>query len=188
MPQEQPKSLDGADQFERWLLEAPEPDLQECIDTSLQSFSTPSLSIELLRECKARIDARLAAEPDKKVFCMSDPHEVRLNYWRTIAERLEAEINFRCARLAQNATKRLVKNPVRPGAGKEPAVAARRTVVRQNPGLPGKELCELLDHKGIHLPKRWPEAGFKTWVEAWRERQRQIQVIFSKDRNSSSVS
>ena len=186
MPQEQPENSEReADHFERWLLEAPESELQECIDTSLQSFSTPVLSLELLRECKARIDARLAAEPDKTVVCMSDPHEVRLRYWCTIAERLEAEINFRCMRLAQNASVRLVKNPGRPGAAKDPAVAARRTIVRQNVGLSCKDLCALLDREGISLPIPWREAGLKTWVEASHTRQRQIQVIFSKDRKSS---
>ena len=182
-PEDPETNADLFDLFDRWLLDAPESELQELIDNSPHWFSTQPL--EVLREYKARVDARLAAEPDKKVFSMSDPHEVRLLYWDKIADRLEAEINYRSLRSVASTSGGNAGTRVHPGAKEDPTVAARRTIVRQNPGLPDKELCQLLDHEGIRLPKDWPEAGFKTWTEAYRSRNRRIHVIFSKDRTSS---
>lgn len=169
--------------FRRFLIEASESELQELIDDAPQLFSNQPLA--LLRELKALVDARLGAEPDTKVFSLSDTHVVRLRCWDRIADRLEAEIKWRSGGSAPNASGRLAESPARPGAEREHAVAARRTIVRQNPGVPHKELCKLLDHESIRLPKRWPEEGFRTWTDAWRTRRRRIHVIFSKDRKPS---
>ena len=179
-PQQPEDSEIDMSEFGRMLLDASESDLQEVVDAALRLFSTPK--VELLRECKALVDARLAAEPESRVFSISDPHVIRLRQWREISERLAAEINFRSGRSTKNASVRLAENPVRPGALRDPAVAARRTVVRQNTSIPDKELCDLLDRAAIRPPRRWLEAGFPTWAEAWRTRQRQIHEIFSKDR------
>ena len=75
-------------------------------------------------------------------------------------------------------------NPSRSGAQKDHRVSARRTFVRQNWDVPDQELCEMLDREKIALPKRYSEAGYKTWLDAWRERKSRIQVIFSTDRYS----
>jgi hypothetical protein len=179
-PQQPEDSEIDMSEFGRMLLDASESELQEVVDEALRLFSTPR--IELLRECKALVDARLAAEPESRVFSISNPHVIRLRQWREVSERLAAEINFRSGRSTKNASVRLAENPVRPGAQKDPAVAARRTLVRQNAGIPDKELCDLLDREEIRPPRSWQEAGSPTWVGAWRTRQRQIHVIFSKDR------
>jgi hypothetical protein len=94
MSDDQPESFNAdADQFERWLLVETESGFQEFIEQALSLLAhfTP----ELLCECKSRVDARLAAEPDTNVFSVSDPHIVRVVYWHRIADSLQAEINIR---------------------------------------------------------------------------------------------
>jgi hypothetical protein len=164
--------------FDRGLIEDPLAELEEFIAGAPQLLSTKPL--EFLRDCKARVDARLNAEPVRRVY-MGRPHEIRVIRWREIADRLEAEINWRTARETQNASGHHRK-ALRRGAQKEPAVAARRTIVRQNAEVTDKELCQILDRENIALPRRWEGAGFKTWSTAWTARQREIHVIFSKDR------
>jgi hypothetical protein len=139
----------------------------------------------LLHECKLRVDARLAAEPDTNVFSTSDSHIVRVVNWHRISDRLQAEINIRSTKSAASTSGKAALNAVRPGAKEDPVVAARRVIVRQNDDLSDKDLCAVLDREKIGVPTDWHQDGFKTWVEAWRARQRRIHVIFSKDRSSS---
>jgi SRSO17 transposase len=169
--------------YDRLLIESSTDDLRLIIDEAPKLFSTKSLAS--LQAFKYAVDARLTAEPETRAFSMSDPHEIRLRYWRDIADRLQAEISWRSRQANQNASTPAGQNPSRPGAGKEPAVAARRTIVRKNRGIPDEELCEYLDREETRLPKGWHEAGFKTWREAWHSRRRHIHVIFSKDRKVS---
>jgi hypothetical protein len=169
--------------FDCWLLEAEPSEFEEFLAEAPKFLKTKPM--EFVRDCKARVDARIAAEPDKKVFSMSGPHEVRLLYWDKIAERFQAEINLRSIRPVQSVSAQPVEHSTRPGAQKDHVVAARRTIVRQNPGITDKELCQILDRKNIALPKGWPEAGLKTWSEAWCTRRRNIHVIFAKNRKPS---
>jgi hypothetical protein len=170
MPDKQPETPETdaelVEHFDRWLVEASPSDFEEFITQAPQGFRTKSL--EFLRELKARVDARLAAEPVNWVFSMSDPHEIRVSYWYKIADRFEAEINFHSIVSPQDASGSVADKPFRPGAERQPMVAARRIIVLQNHGISDHELCELLDRERIPPPKGWPEAGFKTWVDAYR--------------------
>jgi hypothetical protein len=85
--------------FDRWLVEADEFEFEAFLAQTPKEFSR--FSFELLRECKARVDARLAAEPETRVFSISDPHVVRLRYWYKIADRFAAEINLRSGKSAK---------------------------------------------------------------------------------------
>jgi hypothetical protein len=182
--QEQPEDLETrASLFGRLLIEGTESELQEFIAVAEQELSTQPM--ELLVRCKVLVDARLAAEPERKITYMDDPHQIRVRYWNTIADRLGAEIKFRTAGSSQNAPTRRGKNKARRGPEKDPAVAGRRLLVQQNADLSAKELCELLDRERILPPPDWQLAGLNTWVEAWRKRKSNVQVIFSKDRKQS---
>ena len=102
MPHQQPETpMTDGERFDDWLIKATEHEFEEFVAEGPKEFST--LPLELLRECKARVDARIAAEPETRVFSISDSHVVRLRYWDKIADRLEAEINWRSQKSA-NAT------------------------------------------------------------------------------------
>jgi hypothetical protein len=188
--QRQPElpEIDG-DGFDIWLIQAGLEELEEFIVEAPQALSAKP--VDFLRDFKARVDARLAAEPHKRVFSGSDPHEIRVFLWMRIAERFDAEINWRTARSTEGMPEQLedrkvraaVHNkPSRSGAQKDHWVAARRIIVCQNRGVPDQELCEILDREKIPLPKDWLDDGYKTWLDAWRERKSNIQVLFSKHR------
>lgn len=100
MPHQQPEtSKTDGERFDDWLIKATEHEFEEFVAEGPKEFST--LPLELLRECKARVDARIVAEPETRVFSISDPHVVRLRYWNKIADRLEAEINWRSSKIAK---------------------------------------------------------------------------------------
>jgi hypothetical protein len=40
-------------------------------------------------------------------------------------------------------------------------VAKRRDIVRSNPNLSARELCELFDHRQVPVPRRWKDAGIE---------------------------
>jgi hypothetical protein len=162
------------DSFDPWLLEAPVAEFQEFIDR------LHTLSDELLNECKSRIDARLAAEPQTHVFSLGDRNIIREHWWNHISDRLGAELKFRHS-VSKGPTKTIGKTSV-PGARLDHVAASRRVLVQNNPDLSARELGELLDREKIDVPAKWKIAGTKTWVEAWPTREKQIQVIFSKDR------
>lgn len=181
MDDEQPESTETlGEAFDRWLIEEPLEKLESFIEEAPQLLSSkPLKSLEFLRDCKARVDARLAAEPETKVFSMS--HRIRC--WAEISERFEAEINWRTTQATQIASVQ-DKKVLRSGAQKDHTVAARRVVVRQNGDVSDQELCEILDREHIALPRDWQNGDLKGWSDAWRERKSRIQVIFSKDRTS----
>jgi hypothetical protein len=185
MSQRKPDGTElDAELFDQGLIKEPLDALEQLIDELPQVLA--DMPLEFLLDCKRRVDARIDAEPNQEAFNMSDPHGRRLRCWVDIRDRLVAETNWQRSKPSkESSSTQGDKKSLRPGAEKQHPVSARRTIVKQNPGIPGKELCEILDRESIRLPKRWAEAGFKTWVEAWREREQQIQVIFSKDRRSS---
>jgi hypothetical protein len=185
MSQQRPDGPDlDAELLDQGLVKESIGELEQFIDDLPQALADKPL--EFLLDCKRRVDARIDAEPNKAVFNMSSPHGRRVRCWLDIRDRLVAEINWQRSQQAkESASRPRDKKSLRPGAEKQHAVSARRTIVKQNRGVPDKELCEILDREFIRLPKGWTEAGFKTWVEAWREREQKIHVIFSKDRHSS---
>jgi hypothetical protein len=94
-------------EFDRILIEAPLAELEEFIAEAPQLLALsarPPKSLEFLRNCKARVDARLSAEQEQNVFSMSDPHQIRIRCWEDIAGRFEAEINFRSGKSPQSQT------------------------------------------------------------------------------------
>jgi hypothetical protein len=179
MPDE-PSEMPLLEAFDHWLVEASPSDFEDFISQAPQRLR--HMTPELLREHKAWVDARLTAEPESRVFG-GEPHDIRVGYWGRIADRFQAEINWRNAQTTQIASAR-DKKALRPGAQKDHTVAARRVIVRQNLDVSDREVCEILDRERISLPKDWPDDGYKTWLAAWDERKERIQVIFSKDRKS----
>jgi len=62
-------------------------------------------------------------------------------------------------------------------------VAKRRAIVRSNPNLSSRELCELFDHRRVPVPTRWKDADIEWWMKAYQSRFRgRVRVIISKDR------
>ncbi len=69
---EEPET-DG-DLFDRLLIEATESEFEYFTAEAPQLLRTKSLDV--LRDFKARVEARLAAEPIKSFVNMNDPHEI----------------------------------------------------------------------------------------------------------------
>ncbi|SPE32001.1 hypothetical protein SBA2_650007 [Acidobacteriia bacterium SbA2] len=68
-------------------------------------------------------------------------------------------------------------------------VAKRRAIVRSNPNLNARELCELFDHRQVPVPTGWKDADFEWWTKAYQSRFRgRVRAIISKDRVSRSSS
>jgi hypothetical protein len=63
-----------------------------------------------------------------------------------------------------------------------PEIARRVALICCNPNVPAKEICEILDREKETLPVKWRAAGFKSWVQAYRDRnyRGRIQTLFSK--------
>jgi len=166
-----------AELFDRWLIEAPTSEFEEFIADAPRLLGTKDL--EFLRRCKAQVNARLAAEPNKTVFSLADPHEIRVNCWYQIDERLEAEINFRTGR--SNA-KVAASQSTRSG---DPEVAKRRSIVKGNCTKSAKELCKLFDFQGVPLPSNWEdEFSVKSWKEAYLNKNltHAIQSLIGRDK------
>jgi hypothetical protein len=66
----------------------------------------------------------------------------------------------------------------------DPEVAKRRALVRSNPNVPAHEMCEVLDTYGVALPRRYLEAGFRSWRKAYLSKQHRgrIDTLISKDK------
>jgi hypothetical protein len=140
--------------FDRWLIEALPADFEEFLAEAPQLLAKKP--VEFLRDCKARVDARLAAEPEKNVFSISGPHEVRLLYWDKIADRLEAEINWLSGKSADTAG-----NSVRSTRGGDPEVAKRRSIVKANRAKSAEELCKRFDFDSV---RRGPAAASRARI------------------------
>jgi len=100
MSDNQPETLPSGEEFDSWLMGATLDELEEFIREAPQGLSDRRLPQEFLQDCKARVDARLAAEPESTVLTMSDPHQMRILCWEQIAERFQAEIKFRSGKAA----------------------------------------------------------------------------------------
>ncbi len=62
-------------------------------------------------------------------------------------------------------------------------VAKRRAIVRSNPNLSARELCELFDHRQVPVPTRWKDAEIEWWTKAYQSRFRgRVRSIISQDR------
>ena len=159
--------------FDRLLIEAPTSEFEEFIANAPDWLRTKSM--EFLRECKTRVDARIAAEPNKMVFSLANPHEVRVNCWYQIAERLEAEITFRTGKSNAKVAALL---STRSG---DPEIAKRRSIVKANRTKSAKELRKLFDFQGVPLPSNW-EA--ESWTEAYLNKtlRHTIQSLISRDK------
>lgn len=64
---------------------------------------------------------------------------------------------------------------------KDPEVAKREAIVRQNPKVPSQGICELFDEAHIPLPKGWLPQKWSQAHKSEKYRSR-IQVIISKDK------
>jgi hypothetical protein len=69
----------------------------------------------------------------------------------------------------------------------DPEVAKRRSLVKSNPDVSAKEMCEIFDRNNVPLPRRWQDAGLSSWVVACRNPNytRRIRVLISKDRQTA---
>ncbi len=63
-------------------------------------------------------------------------------------------------------------------------IAKRRAIVKSNPNLSVKELCEIFDQRQISVPRGWKAAGIEWWTKAYhRGRYRgRVWNLVSKDR------
>jgi hypothetical protein len=73
------------------------------------------------------------------------------------------------------------------GSSCDPEVAKRRTLVRSNPKVPAKEMCEIFHREKVPLPEKWQEAGLKSWPQAYADSKyrKRVKVLISKDRHPS---
>ena len=63
-------------------------------------------------------------------------------------------------------------------------IAKRRAIVKSNPKLSVKELCEIFDQRQIPVPRRWKDAGIEWWTKAYHQGRFRGRVhnLVSKDR------
>jgi len=54
------------------------------------------------------------------------------------------------------------------GVGKDEEVAKRRAIVKSNPDMTARELCELFDRKQVKLPRTLTNARMNSWTVAYR--------------------
>jgi hypothetical protein len=66
----------------------------------------------------------------------------------------------------------------------DPEVAKRRALVRSNPNVVAHEMCDLLDSHSVELPRRYLEAGFRSWRKAYLSKKHRggIDTLISKDK------
>lgn len=66
-------------------------------------------------------------------------------------------------------------------------VAKRAVLARANRNTPAGEMCEIFDHSNVRLPAKWLDAGFRTWIEAYRNSgyRSRIHTLISKDRRKN---
>jgi hypothetical protein len=62
-------------------------------------------------------------------------------------------------------------------------VAKRRAIIRSNPNLSARELCELFDRRSVPVPKQWKDAGIEWWTKAYHSRFRgRVHNLISRNR------
>ena len=66
-------------------------------------------------------------------------------------------------------------------------IAKRRAILKLNPNLSVKELCEVFDHHKIRVPRQWKDAGIECWANAYHQRRfrGRVHSVVSKDRARS---
>jgi hypothetical protein len=78
---------------------------------------------------------------------------------------------------------RALREEIATSTGMDEEVAKRRAIVRSNPNLGARELCELFDHRHAPVPRRWKDAGIEWWTKAYQSRFRgRVQNLISRDR------
>ena len=186
MPDRQPETPRTDEEFsrnlDRVLAEADAPFFEELLEQLPKLLRAES--IELLHNCKARVDALIASEPDKNFVNPNDPHEIRVSYWYKIAERFEAEINFRSGKSAK-----ATGDPKGATRGSDPEVAKRRSIVKGNPTKSAQQLCKLFHFQQVQLPREWQDKySVKSWDEAYRNQnlRHRIQALITRDKNSTN--
>jgi hypothetical protein len=170
-----------AREFDRVLLKAEASEFENLITDLPQLLR--SKSNEFLRICKSLVDARLKAEPVKNVFSLSDPHEIRVGYWCKIAERFEAEINFRPGPSAMAS-----QNPKGATRGSDPEVAKRRSIVEANLTKSAHDLWKHFDLHQVPLPREWQdEFSVKSWPDAYdcQELRHRVEALVSRDKKAA---
>lgn len=96
MPDRQPETPDTDTElreFDLFLVEASPNDFEDFLENALRLLAEKSM--DFLQSHKDLVNRRLAAEPEPKGLSMSHSHQRRICYWEDIADRFEAEINFR---------------------------------------------------------------------------------------------
>jgi hypothetical protein len=65
-----------------------------------------------------------------------------------------------------------------------PEVAKRAVIVRSNPSASADEMCAIFDRENVPLPRKWLDAGFSTWIKAYKNSsyRSRIQTLISKNR------
>ena len=63
-------------------------------------------------------------------------------------------------------------------------IAKRRAIIRSNPNLSARELCELFDHRQVPVPGRWEDGGIQWWTKAYHRRRFRslVRRLILKDR------
>jgi hypothetical protein len=84
----------------------------------------------------------------------------------------------------ENLAPRLLQTSPRVSKAVNPEIAKRRALVQANPDASAYDLCIIFDQQGVPLPRKWVEAGLKSWVSAYKNSryQNRLQVLISKDR------
>lgn len=62
--------------------------------------------------------------------------------------------------------------------------AKRRAIVKSNPNLSARELCELFDRLRVPVPRRWKDAEIEWWTKAYHQSRfrSRVQTLISNDR------
>ena len=73
------------------------------------------------------------------------------------------------------------------GANSDPEVAKRRALIKANPDVPAREMCEIFDREKVPLPLKWQAARIQSWSNAYKDTnyRRRIQVIITKDKRNT---
>jgi len=63
-------------------------------------------------------------------------------------------------------------------------IVKRRAILKSNPNLRVKLLCEVFDHHKIPVPRQWKAAGIECWTTAYHKRRfrGRVHSLVSKDR------
>jgi hypothetical protein len=97
-----------------------------------------------------------------------------------------------CSRLEKKALETSASSPKRAAArdkvtAREPEVAKRRALVKSNPDVVARDMCEIFDRNRVPLPPKWPDAGFQSWSKAHKNHsyRKRIDVMISKDKKTN---